>query len=142
VGAPARRDLLDRFLAHDDCVRDIESWWAVLALPVAVLIGFAFAGAGLGATTFMRSFIDFDYVNMAMIPLFLFSGVFFPLSRYPDALQAIIRVTPLYQGVVLERSLVIGDVHWTLLIHVAYLAAMGAAGLWVATRRLGLLLKP
>ena len=70
----------------------------------AVLIGFGFAGVGLAATTFMRSFVDFDYVNMAMIPLFLFSATFFPLVRYPSGLQAIIRCTPLYQGVVLERS--------------------------------------
>ena len=88
--------------------------------PSAVLIGFAFAGAGLAATTFMRSFLDFDYVNLAIVPLFLFSATFFPLSRYPDGLEAIIRVTPLYQGVVLERSLVLGDVHWTLFLNAAY----------------------
>ena len=70
-----------------------------------MLIGFGFAGVGLAATTFMRSFVDFDYVNMAMIPLFLFSATFFPLSRYPAGLQAVVRLTPLYQGVVLERSL-------------------------------------
>ena len=61
----------------------VSSWWAVLAAPVAVLIGFAFAGAGLAATTWMRSFLDFDYVNLAIVPLFLFSATFFPLSRYP-----------------------------------------------------------
>ena len=70
---------------------DLRSWWAVLALPGAVLIGYGFAGVGLAATTFMRSFVDFDYVNMAMIPLFLFSATFFPLARYPSGLQAVIR---------------------------------------------------
>jgi lipooligosaccharide transport system permease protein len=107
-----------------------------------VLIGFGFAGVGLAATTFMRSFVDFDYVNMAMIPLFLFSATFFPLSRYPAGLQAIVRVTPLYQGVVLERSFVIGDLHWTLLLNALYLGVMGWIGLRVASRRLGLLLQP
>jgi lipooligosaccharide transport system permease protein len=121
---------------------DLRSWWSVLALPGAVLIGFGFAGVGLAATTFMRSFVDFDYVNMAMIPLFLFSATFFPLTRYPSGLQAVIRFTPLYQGVVLERALVLGDLHWTLLAHVAYLAAMGVLGLRVASRRIGLLLQP
>jgi len=121
---------------------DLKSWWAVLALPGAVLIGFGFAGVGLAATTFMRSFVDFDYVNMAMIPLFLFSATFFPLERYPAGLQAIIRFTPLYQGVVLERSLVLGDLHWTLLVHAAYLVAMGVIGLRIASRRIGLLLQP
>jgi lipooligosaccharide transport system permease protein len=54
----------------------------------------------------------------------------------------VVRCTPLYQGVVLERSLVVGDIHWTLLVNAIYLAVMGAIGLRVATRRLGLLLKP
>ena len=121
---------------------DLQSWWAVLALPGAVLIGYAFAGVGLAATTYMRSFVDFDYVNMAMIPLFLFSATFFPLARYPAGLQAVIRCTPLYQGVVLERSLVIGDLHWTLLVHAAYLAIMGLVGLRIAAHRIGLLLQP
>jgi lipooligosaccharide transport system permease protein len=119
-----------------------ESWWAVLCVPVAVLIGFAFAGAGLGATTFMRSFIDFDFVNVAIIPMFLFSGTFFPIDRYPEGVQWIIRVTPLYQGVALERALTLGDVGPGLLVHVAYLAAMGAIGLRVAGRRLSALLLP
>jgi lipooligosaccharide transport system permease protein len=121
---------------------DLESWWSVLALPGAMLIGFGFAGVGLAATTYMRSFVDFDFVNMAMIPLFLFSATFFPLTRYPAGLQAIVRYTPLYQGVVLERSLVIGDLHWTLLANAAYLVVMGALGLRLASRRIGLLLQP
>jgi lipooligosaccharide transport system permease protein len=120
----------------------VPSWWALLVVPVAVLIGFAFAGAGLAATTFMRSWVDFDYVTLALVPLFLFSGTFFPLSQYPAGLQAVIRLTPLYQGVVLERALVIGDVHWILLVHAAYLLILGMLGLRVATRRIGRLLQP
>lgn len=121
---------------------DLKSWWSVLALPGAVLIGYGFAGVGLAATTYIRSFVDFDYVNMAMIPLFLFSATFFPLAQYPAGLQAVVRCTPLYQGVVLERSLVIGDLHWTLLFHAAYLAIMGLVGLRIAAHRIGLLLQP
>lgn len=121
---------------------DLRSWWSLLALPGSILIAFGFAGVGLAATTYMRSFVDFDYVNMAMIPLFLFSATFFPLTRYPSGLQAVIRFTPLYQGVVLERSFVIGDLHWTLLAHALYLLAMGVVGLRVASRRIGMLLQP
>jgi lipooligosaccharide transport system permease protein len=120
----------------------VDSWWAVFAAPGAILIGFGFAGAGLAATTWMRSFLDFDYVNLAIVPLFLFSATFFPLSRYPSWLELIVRVTPLYQGVVLERSLVLGDVHWSLLLNAGYLALMGFVGLRVAGRRLGRLLQP
>lgn len=120
----------------------VTSWWALLVVPGAVLIGFAFAAAGLAATTFMRSWVDFDYVALALFPLFLFSATFFPLTRYPSGLQAVIRFTPLYQGVVLERSLVLGDIHWTLLLHAAYLAIMGAVALRLAARRIVGLLQP
>jgi lipooligosaccharide transport system permease protein len=120
----------------------VESWWAVLAVPAAVLIGFAFAGAGLASTTFMRSFLDFDYVNLAIVPLFLFSATFFPLARYPDALEMVVRLTPLYQGVAIERALVLGEPTWATVGHAAYLAVMGAWGVRIAARRVGLLLQP
>lgn len=116
--------------------------WAVLGLPAAVLVAFAFAGAGLGATTYMRSYLDFDKVGMALVPLFLFSATFFPLSRYPSGLATVVRWTPLYQGVELARSVTLGDLHPGLLWHVAYLAGMGWLGTQVAARRIAKLLKP
>lgn len=121
---------------------DLHSPWAVLCLPAAVLIAYAFAGAGLACTTYMRTFIDFDYVNMVMIPLFLFSATFFPIDRYPDWLEVIVRCTPLYQGVALERALVVGDLNWTMPIHAVYLVAVGWIGLKVASKRIGKLLQP
>ena len=120
----------------------VSSPWAVLCLPAAMLIGFAFAGLGMAATTFMRSFVDFDYVNMALLPLFLFSGTFFPLSQYSAPVQVIVRCTPLYQGVALERALAFGDLSWSLLIHVADLAILGVVGLRIAGHRLARLLQP
>ena len=119
----------------------VESWWAVLAVPAAVLISYAFAGAGLAGTTWMRSFVDFDYVTLAVVPLFLFSATFFPLDRYPTVLRWVVQATPLHQGVVLERALVLGEIGWGALAPVAYLLAMGSVGLLVATRRLGVLLQ-
>jgi len=120
----------------------VESPWAVFGLPAAMLIGFGFAGLGMAATTWMRSYVDFDYVNAGIIVLFLFSGTFFPLSRYPTALQWVVQATPLYQGVALERGLTLGQVDWTLLLHAAYLAAMGIAGVRIAGTRLRRLLQP
>ena len=119
-----------------------SSPWAIFCLPGAMLIGFAFAGMGMAGTTFMRSFVDFDYVNMALLPLFLFSATFFPLSQYPTGLQWVVRCTPLYQGVALERSLAFGDLSWSIAVHVVYLAAVGTIGVWVAGRRLARLLQP
>jgi len=107
-----------------------------------MLIGFAFGGLGMAATTWMRSFIHFDYVNLALIPLFLFSATFFPLSLYPAALQWIVRATPLYQGVALERSLVLGDAGWVTAGHAVYLGACGVIGVWVTRNRLSELLLP
>ncbi|HEV7171958.1 ABC transporter permease [Pedococcus sp.] len=118
----------------------VPSWWALLALPAAVFIGFAFAAAGMFATTFMRSWVDFDFVTLAIQPMFLFSATFFPLSTYPEALQWVVRCTPLYHGVALERALVLGDVGWGVLGHVLYLAALGTVGVVGAARRLETLL--
>jgi lipooligosaccharide transport system permease protein len=120
----------------------VASPWAALALPAAVLVAYAFAGAGVAATTYMRSWTDFDYVNLVLVPLFLFSAVFFPLSQYPDVLGVIVRITPLYQGVALERGLVLGHLEWTMLLNAAYLATLGTVGLRVASGRLGHLMQP
>src|SRR5215469_16643984 len=118
----------------------VHSIWAVLAIPVALLIGFAFAAAGMAATTFMRSWQDFEYVTLATLPMFLFSTTFYPLSVYPRPIQVIVDWTPLYQGIVLLRSLTLGYVSAGLLWHVVYLAVMGAVGLAVAGRRISRLL--
>ena len=116
--------------------------WAVLCFPGAVLISAAFAAAGMAGTSYMRSWQDFDFVSLAILPLFLFSATFYPITVYPDWLQVVVRATPLYQGVALLRGLDLGIFGWSLLGHVAYLTAMGAIGLRVTARRLALLLLP
>ena len=118
----------------------VESWWALLALPATVFVGFAFAGAGIAAVTYMRSWQDFDILNLAILPMFLFSATFFPLSTYPDWLEWVIQATPLYHGVELLRSLTTGTVGWYQLFDVAYLAALGLVGTWIASRRVEKLL--
>lgn len=117
-----------------------RSPWIVLALPGAMLIGFAFAAVGMAASTFMRSWTDFDWVLVVTLPLFLFSATFYPIETYPETLRVLIGLTPLYQGVELLRSLSLGVIGPGLLVQVAYLAAMGLAGLWVVSRRLDRLL--
>jgi lipooligosaccharide transport system permease protein len=117
-----------------------HSAWAVLDVPSAVLIGFAFAGAGMAATTYMKSWQHFEFVMLATVPMFLFSTTFYPLSVYPRPIQVIVECTPLYQGVVLVRGLTLGAVGPSLLWSVAYLAALGAFGLAVAGRRISKLL--
>jgi lipooligosaccharide transport system permease protein len=118
----------------------VDSAWAVLTIPAALLIGAAFASVGLVVVTFMRSWADFALIELATLPMFLFSATFVPLSEYPDALQWLLPLTPLYHGVELLRALTLGSIDAGILVHVAYLIAMIVAGLAVADRRLARLL--
>jgi lipooligosaccharide transport system permease protein len=118
----------------------LRSGWAVLALPAAILTGFAFAATGMAASTFMRSWQDFEYVTLVSLPLFLFSTTFYPLSVYPRAVQIGVECTPLYQAVTLLRGLTLGGAGLGLLVPVGYLAVMGMTGLVIAGRRVGSLL--
>jgi lipooligosaccharide transport system permease protein len=114
--------------------------WVILALPSALLVGFAFGAVGMAATSFMKSWQDFDLIQLAILPLFLFSGTFFPLETYPDAIRVVVQLTPLYHGVDLIRSLAVGAISPVLLVHVGYLVVMGAIGLAITSRRLDRLL--
>jgi lipooligosaccharide transport system permease protein len=118
----------------------VVSPWVVLAIPAALLIGFAFGAVGMAATSFMKTWQDFDLIQLVILPLFLFSATFYPIETYPDAIRVIVQLTPLYQGVDLIRSLTVGAVSPILLFHVAYLLVMGFAGLFVVSRRLDKLL--
>ena len=118
----------------------ITSPLALAAIPAAVLIGFSFGAAGMAATTFMRSWQDFDLVSLVTLPLFLFSATFYPLSVYPPALQTVARFSPLYHGVELIRGLTLSQPDITMIGHVAFLLALGTIGALVTSRRLGILL--
>jgi lipooligosaccharide transport system permease protein len=118
----------------------VQSWWALAALPAAVLTGFAFAAGGMACTTYMRSWQDFEFVVLATLPMFLFSTTFYPLGVYPRPLQIVVEATPLYQSVTILRGLTLGSVGPSLLWNALYLAVLGVAGLLVAGRRIGTLL--
>jgi lipooligosaccharide transport system permease protein len=120
----------------------VLSPWAILAIPGALLIGLAAASVGMAATTYMRKWHDFDLVTVVTMPLFLFSGTFFPISVYPDWLRTLVELSPLYRGVHMLRSFTTGAIEPTVLIDIAYLSTMSLIGVAVTSRRLrGLLLK-
>jgi lipooligosaccharide transport system permease protein len=114
--------------------------WALLLLPAALLVGLAFAAAGLTAVSVMRSWADLELVQLATLPLFLFSATFVPLADYPGWAEWIVRVTPLYQGVALLRDLSLGTVGPGSVLNVAYLAVMALVFLAIASRRVNRLL--
>jgi len=117
------------------------SWpLGLLAFPAAMLVGTAFAAAGLAVTTFVRRWQDFDYVQLLVIPMFLFSGTFYPISAYPAAVQAIVECTPLYRGVHLIRALTTATPDLWVAVDVTYLVVMIAICMAVVSRRLNKLL--
>jgi lipooligosaccharide transport system permease protein len=118
----------------------IFSPWALLALPAALFVAFAFAAVGMAATSFMRSWQDFDLVQLVVLPMFLFSATFFPLSVYPPVLQWLVQAFPLYHAVELMRGLTTGVVSWSMLGHLAYFAVMAVLGVVVSATRLKSLL--
>jgi lipooligosaccharide transport system permease protein len=114
----------------------VHSWWALLALPAAALIGAAFAGLGVAAMTYFRSWQDFELLALVQLPMFLFSTTFYPITVYPDAIQWIVRVTPLYHAIQLLRTLTSGTVGLPQLGDAAYLTALAVVGIVIATRRI------
>ena len=119
----------------------VWSWWAVLALPAVALIALAFASVGMAMTTFISSFQHLDWVQAALLPMFLFSGAFSPVATYPDAVQPVIQALPLYHGVELLRALTVGSVDSSTVWHVVYLAGLSVAGLLLTSIRLERLLR-
>ena len=120
----------------------IVSPWALLMLPVALLIALAFASVGMVCATFLRSPSQFDYIQLAIMPMFLFSTTFYPLTVYPEPLQIVVQCIPLYHGVELMRGLSVGVLDVSMVGHVAYLLVLVAVGVYATSRRLaGLLLK-
>lgn len=107
---------------------------ALLALPAAVLTGLAFAApiAAFAATQERDAVFSVIY-RFGLVPLFLFSGIFFPITRLPGWLQPVALATPLYHGVALCRSLVLGNAAlWPSIAHGAYLLALVVVGYEVA----------
>jgi len=120
----------------------VTTWWALLAVPAATLIGWAFAAVGMASATYMRTWADFDYVQLAILPMFLFSATFYPLTTYPEPLQWVVQATPLYHGVAMVRDLMLGQVGAGIVVHIGYLVVMAAVGtVWTAGRVEKLLLR-
>ncbi len=119
----------------------LQSWWAILALPAALLIGVAFGAAGFATTTFLKSWQDFDLITLVTMPLFLFSATFYPLDVYPPLLQTIAQISPLYHGVEIIRALTLGVVDGVIFAHIGFLVVMTTVGLSITARRLERLLK-
>ena len=117
----------------------IPSMWGILAIPAAVLIAFGFASFGMAVTSYMKSYQQLEVVNVVLLPMFLFSGSFYPLDVFPEWLQTIIRLFPLAHAIDLVRGLTLGNISWALAGHATYFVVMIVIGLFFTTRRLNAL---
>jgi lipooligosaccharide transport system permease protein len=142
IGAAALRGLFagSCFLGVIAALGMTHSLWAVLALPAVALTAFAFSAAGLAVATMMRELHHNQYVQLVMLPMFLFSATFYPLSIYPTVIHDIVAALPLYQSTNLIRGLTLGEVGRAQLFAVVYLAVFGLLSLWLGARRLTRLL--
>jgi lipooligosaccharide transport system permease protein len=114
-----------------------QSWTMVFILPLAFLIGLTFSGLGLVMTALAKSYDFFMYwFTLALTPMMLLSGVFYPLANMPGWLQALANVLPLTHAVAVGRPLLLGrwPDHWV--FHALVLAAYGIFGFLVALRLL------
>jgi lipooligosaccharide transport system permease protein len=109
---------------------------ALLALPAVLLIAFGFASLGMAITSYMKTFQQMDWINFILLPMFLFSATFYPITVYPEPIQWIVQALPLWHGVELVRGLTTGALSVALLGHVLYYVVMIAVGLVFTTKRL------
>lgn len=114
--------------------------WVLAAVPFVVLVGVCFAAFCMAVAAGVRNNVDtaFSLVfRVVMMPLFLFSGTFFPLEQLPEALRVVAYVTPLWHGIEASRMLATGTVDLGMLgLHGGYLVIASAALLGWAYRAL------
>lgn len=109
----------------------------LLALPAAVLTGLAFAAPVSAFAAWVKNDAGFAaLLRFGIVPMFLFSGTFFPVDQLPGVLQPLAYATPLWHGVSLTRGLALGDIDLAMaLVNVAYLGVLVVVGLWLARRQ-------
>jgi lipooligosaccharide transport system permease protein len=114
----------------------VRSPLALAAWPAAVLLGLSFSAPIAAFAAWLQRDEGFNALfRFGIMPLFLFSGTFFPVSRLPQGIREVAYVTPLWHGVDLMRHLTLGTATlWPSLGHVAYLALWVVAGLFLARR--------
>ena len=109
----------------------------ILMIPAALLVAAAFAAAGLAGTAYLRTVNDFDVpMGLIVMPMFLFSGTFFPVGVYPDPVQWVMQALPLYHAINLIRGLSLGLVGPAQLWDFAYLVGFFVICMWIAMRQM------
>ncbi|MGH8793058.1 MAG: ABC transporter permease [Stackebrandtia sp.] len=116
----------------------VSSPWAPLATLAAAGVAFSTVGWVYAYSVWVKNEVALSIIHrFGIVPLSLLSGIFFPLSQLPPALQSAAWISPLWHAAELCRWATTGvDTGWPLLAHAAYLVALGAGGCWVANKAL------
>jgi lipooligosaccharide transport system permease protein len=115
----------------------VLSPWGLLTVPAALLVAAAFSAAGLAGTAYLRTVNDFDVpMGLIVMPMFLFSGTFFPVEAYPLPIQVFMELTPLYHSINLIRGLSLGVIGPAQAWDLVYLVIFFAVGMWIAMRQM------
>ena len=117
----------------------VTTWWALLAIPAAIIVAFGFASFGMALTSYMKSHHQMNFFYIFLLPMFLFSGAFYPLTVFPGWGQAIIKALPLRQGIELVTRAMSGEFSIHLLVNITYFMVMICVGLFFTTKRLNAL---
>ena len=115
------------------------TWWGpVLAFLATLLVGMAFAVWTFAFSAHTESEASFGLIfRLVLVPLFLFSGAFFPISNLGNVLEWVAKLTPLWHGVNLARMFCLDHVDWsTALVNLLFLLVVLATGWWMALRTL------
>lgn len=113
----------------------VHGWQALWVIPVLFLTGLCFAGLGLVVSSLARGYDYFNYyMTLVLTPIFLLSGVFYPVSSLPVALQSVVQLFPLVHAVDLVRPLVAGRPLQDVGLHVGVLALYGVVGFAIAVK--------
>ena len=90
----------------------------------------------MAATSYTRTFQQLDWIFVALMPMFMFSGTFYPVEIYPEPIATAVKFLPLWHGIEMMRDLTSGGVGWATAGHAMYFVVLAALGTWIASRRL------
>ncbi len=112
----------------------ISHWQALLCIPLFFLTGLCFAGPAIMVASFSRSYDFFSYyITLALTPMFIFCGVFYPVASLPDFVQALVGLLPLSHAIALIRPLATGQEVSHLALHIGVLLGFALFTFYCAT---------
>ena len=111
----------------------VSGWQALWVIPVIFLMGLCFAGPAMVMTSFATGYDFFNYyMTLVITPMFIFSGVFFPVTSLPETAQIFIQLLPLTHAVDLVRPIISGQVVTNPGLHIAVLLAYAVVSYYLA----------